>query len=99
MAYRLRSVAKDDLETIWDYTYQQWGVDQAELYFSQLFDCFEKLALNPSIGRKRDDLLPGIMSFPEGRHMVFYENDGEGIVIISIVHQSADVNRHLGSDH
>lgn len=94
--YRLRTLALQDLEAIWDYTFEQWGGEQAERYFAALFTCFDDLANNPGIGRPRDELAPGFRSFPQGRHVVFYETGpGGGIEIIGVVHQSADVGHHL----
>jgi len=30
--YQIRSLAQSDLESIWLYTLEQWGVDQANTY-------------------------------------------------------------------
>jgi toxin ParE1/3/4 len=94
--YALRELARSDLEAIWVYTIEQWGVDQAERYLQGLFDCLEELAANPRLGRERDDLKAGYRSFPQGRHVVFYVIASAGIEVIGIVHQSADVDAHLG---
>ncbi len=96
-SYRLRVLARNDLEIIWDYTVEQWGVPQAERYFEALFTCFDDLATNPQMGRQRDEVVPGIRSFPQGRHVVFYEIDLAGIEIVGIVHQSADVDAYFDS--
>ena len=96
-SYRLRTLARNDLEIIWDYTLEQWGIQQAERYFAALFTCFDDLARNPHMGKQRDDVMPGTRSFPQGRHVVFYEIDQDGIEIIGIVHQSADVETHFES--
>ena len=95
--YALRELARADLEAIWVYTGEQWGVEQAERYLQGLFGCFEQLAANPRLGRERDDVKAGYRSFPQGRHVVFYLITSEGIEVIGIVHQSADVDTHLGS--
>ncbi|MCF6250426.1 MAG: type II toxin-antitoxin system RelE/ParE family toxin [Methylococcaceae bacterium] len=55
-SYSLRALAQDDLEEIWLYTYQEWGVDQADKYLELLFSRFTWLAENPLIGKKRDDI-------------------------------------------
>jgi toxin ParE1/3/4 len=94
-SYRLRSLARDDLEAIWDYTVEQWDIKQAERYLDILFGCFDDLAANPQLGRPRDDVKSGYRSFPQGRHVVFYVIEPSGIEIIGIVHQRADVDRHL----
>lgn len=96
-AYLLRELARADLEAIWIYTVEQWGIEQAERYLQGLFRCFDDLAANPQLGRERDDVKAGYRSFPEGRHVVFYVIAPAGIEVIGIVHQSADVETHLGA--
>lgn len=59
-------------------------------------DCFGELAANPRLGRERDDVKAGYRSFPQGRHVVFYGVASAAIEVIGIVHQSADVDAHLG---
>ncbi|MGB5614461.1 MAG: type II toxin-antitoxin system RelE/ParE family toxin [Sedimenticolaceae bacterium] len=95
-AYALRELAVADLEAIWVYTVEQWGVEQAERYLKSLFACFEDLAENPQLGRQRDEVKAGYRSFPQGRHVVFYLVVPAGIEVMGIVHQSADVDSHLG---
>jgi toxin ParE1/3/4 len=95
-AYALRELAVADLEAIWVYTVEQWGIEQAERYLKSVFACFEDLAANPHLGRQRDEVKAGYRSFPQGRHVVFYLVVPAGIEVIGIVHQSADVDSHLG---
>lgn len=95
-AYALRELAVADLEAIWVYTVEQWGVEQADRYLKSLFTCFEDLAESPQLGRQRDEVKAGYRSFPQGRHVVFYMVVSAGIEVIGIVHQSADVEAHLG---
>jgi toxin ParE1/3/4 len=94
--YALRELARADLEAIWVYTAEQWGVEQAERYLNGLFACLNDLAENPHLGRQRDEVKSGYRSFPQGRHVVFYVVVPAGIEVIGIVHQSADVDTHLG---
>lgn len=95
-AYSLRELAVADLEAIWVYTVEQWRIEQAERCLKSLFACFEDLAENPQLGRQRDEVKEGYRSFPQGRHVVFYLVVPAGIEVIGIVHQSADVDTHLG---
>ncbi len=93
--WRLRALALADLEAIRDFTLERWGAVQAERYLRELFACFDELAANPRLGRSREEVGRGCRSFPQGRHVVFYEIGSKGIEIIAIVHQGADVERHL----
>ncbi len=94
----LRALAREDLQEIWRYTFEQWGIEQAERYLGALFTCFEDLAANPQLGRERDDIKAGYRSFPQGRHVVFYTVGESSIQIIGIVQQSADVDGHFGAE-
>ncbi|MCK4842940.1 MAG: type II toxin-antitoxin system RelE/ParE family toxin [Methylococcales bacterium] len=95
--YSLRALAQVDLERIWLYTYEQWGVEQADNYLNLLFSRFTWIAKNPLIGKKRDDIKAGYYYFPEGMHLVFYTLTKNGIDIIGIPHQSMDVINHINS--
>jgi len=69
--YSLRALALQDLEEIWLYTYEKWGVEQADIYLNLLFARFTWLAENPLIGKTRNDIKSGYYCFPEGMHLVF----------------------------
>jgi toxin ParE1/3/4 len=43
------------------------------------------LARNPLAGRSREELAPGLRSFPLGDYLIFYQPDAEGIVIIRVL--------------
>jgi plasmid stabilization system protein ParE len=43
--------AESDLDEIWDYTADRWGLDQAETYTRQLWERIEAVAENPALGQ------------------------------------------------
>jgi len=88
--YSLRQQAQDDLESIWVYSHQEWGVKQADQYLRSLLSRFTWLAENPQLGKQRAEIKPGYYCFPEGMHLVFYTATRDGIDIIGIPHQSMD---------
>ena len=45
------------------------------------------------MGRARDELLPGIRSFPIDRWVAFYQPTTDGIELIRFLHGSRDVAR------
>ncbi len=93
--YRIRAEVQADLELIWLYTCEQWGVTQADIYLKALFQRFDWLAENPALGKPRDDLKSGYFCFPEGMHLVFYILKNNKIEIIGIPHQSMDIIEYL----
>lgn len=93
--YRIRSFAKSDLESIWLYTLEQWGVEQANFYLEAIISRFDWLVDNPLLGKHRDDIKEGYYCFPEGMHIIFYQIKEEQIEIIGIPHQSMDIIEYL----
>lgn len=90
MDYIIREKARDDLEWIWLYTLNEWGLAQADIYIGQLIDRFEWLAQHPYAGRNRTDIDPIYYCFPEGKHHIFYIINSN-IEIIRIPHQQMDI--------
>jgi toxin ParE1/3/4 len=87
--------AQTDLEEIWDYTVARWGLDQAETYTRQLWECIKAVAARPSIGRECADLRPGYYKLPSGSHVLFYRLITDGIDIVRILHERMDYDRHI----
>jgi len=93
--YSLRQKAVADLESIWLYSYQEWGVEQADQYLRSLLSRFSWLSENPRLGKQRTDIKPDYYCFPEGMHLIFYKITGNGIDIIGIPHQNMDAERYF----
>ncbi len=91
MGYSLRHQAQDDLESIWLYSYQEWGAEQADKYIRSLLSRFTWLSENPQLGKQRPEIKPDYYCFPEGGHLIFYKTTQDGIDIIGIPHQSMDI--------
>jgi toxin ParE1/3/4 len=43
------------------------------------------------IGRSRDELAPGMRSFPVGRYVVFYLPLDDGIDVVRVLHGARDI--------
>ena len=48
--YSLRQQAQADLESIWLYSYKEWGTEQADHYIRSLLSRFTWLSENPHPG-------------------------------------------------
>ena len=95
MGYTLRKQAEAELESIWLYSYQEWGVEQADQYLHSLISRFSWLSENPLLGKHREDINADYYCFPEGMHLVFYKILEDGIDIIGVPHQSMDVDGYF----
>lgn len=87
--------AQADVDEIWVYTVERWGVEQAELYVRQLGSAVETIAQNPQRDRPCDEIREGYRRYPSGSHVVFYRITSKEVVVVRILHQRMDFNRHV----
>ena len=83
-----------DINNIWDYTADNWGVDQADDYTDDIRDTCIELAEGKKHGRKVD-VRDGYLKYSIGKHFIFFRQVDIGINVIRILHQSMDTERHL----
>ena len=91
--YELSKEADQDLDEIFDYTETVYGFDQAVEYISQFEGLFERLLENPALGRRRNEIRPGLRSFPKLEHVVFYRVLQDHILIIRVLHAHRDISK------
>ena len=96
--FTLTVAAKSDLRDIALFTQRRWGTEQRNIYLKQFDDSFWLLAENPDIGKTCDEIRTGYRKFPQGSHVIFYQQTGnQQINIIRILHKSMDVNPIVGA--
>ncbi len=65
-------------------------------YLTALDNRFVWLGNNPELGKDRAEIKDGYLSFPEGRHVIFYRRGiSRYIEILGILHQNMDFKLHL----
>ena len=85
--YRLAPRADADLDEIFEYTLERFGLNQARLYLGGLRACFETLAANPRMGRKADAIGTGVRRHEHGSHIfILYEVAEHGVTVLAIVY-------------
>lgn len=52
-----------------------------------------KLADMPGMGRRREDLAPGLRSFVVGAYLIFYRPIDGGVQITRVLHGARDIDR------
>lgn len=87
--------AEADLELIWDYTVERWGEAQAVRYIRDLQAVCRALTEGRLSGRSAEDIRAGYRKQACGAHMLYYRVTEEALVIVRILHQRMDVDRHL----
>lgn len=64
---------------------------QADAFIDRFDSHFRLLSLQPKLGRRRDELLTGLHSFPFERNVIFYTSILEGIEVVRVLHSARDV--------
>ncbi len=91
----LSPAALADLGDIWDYTAEHWGVEQADHYVGDIRKACEGLAGGTRISRPVT-VRAGYRKSLVGSHTLFFKtNERDEIVIVRVLHQRMDVERHL----
>lgn len=92
---RVSDAASDDVISIWRYTAARWGADQADRYLDALERTFNTLLAMPELARERPEFVPPVRIHPSGDHVVIYLVDGVTLVIVRVLNQRMDIDRHL----
>ena len=87
--------AQGDLDEIWDFTEEKWGVEQAQHYTNEIWYRMSGLTAGTLAGRTAADLRRGYLRLACGSHVVFYRQGGAQIEIIRILHERMDPRRNL----
>lgn len=96
--YRFSKRAELDLLSIGTYTIDTWGETQLVRYMEDLETCCKTIAKNPLLGRPCDQIRPGLRRITQSKHVIFYRQEPEGIVISRILHQRMLPDKHPFDD-
>ena len=91
---RSRPLVFDDLAEIWSYIAED-SLNRADAFIDSIDTKFHELAQSPHIGRSRNELLPGLCSFPVGHYIIFYLIIPDGIEIVRVLHASRDIDEQF----
>ncbi len=92
-----RPLAEADIIEIWDYIADD-SLAAADRWVDRLDEQLRLLAAQPMMGRARDELAPGVRSFPFGRYVVFYAPLDDGIDVIRVLHGARDIDAVFNPD-
>ncbi|MEO6437440.1 MAG: type II toxin-antitoxin system RelE/ParE family toxin [Tepidisphaeraceae bacterium] len=93
----LRSAVRD-LDEIWLYIARD-SVDAAERLIAAIEAAAHTLSENPGMGRRRDELLAGVRSFPVGSYILFYRKTQRGIDVLHVYHGARYIEELFGDEN
>ena len=66
------------------------GVNASATYKAVIDRALRELTEFPNLGRARDEISPGLRSFPAGSHVIYYRVTETELIVTRIVHGSRD---------
>ncbi|MEK7408951.1 MAG: type II toxin-antitoxin system RelE/ParE family toxin [Acidobacteriota bacterium] len=87
---RLSRQARADLDDIWLYVARDRGPETADAVIDAITERFLLIAQMPRAGCRRDELAPGLRSFPADQHVIYYTRRPSGVVILRVLHGGRD---------
>lgn len=88
--YRFTDAAEQDLLEIEDYLAERSDT-AADTVLDDIEATCRLVGEHPGVGRARDELGPGVMSFPVGSYVVFYTEQDDAVVIVRVLHGRRDI--------
>jgi toxin ParE1/3/4 len=82
---RLSAIAHAEIAALTAYGIEQFGARVSRRYLDELYDLFATLAERPELGVAASQRHPSVRRYPFARHMVFYEPESDGVLIIRII--------------
>ncbi len=87
---RLSDHARDDLDEIW-FSIAVENMPAADKLIDKLDVLMKRLLEFPEMGVARDEIRPGVRSFPCGNYLVFYRPMPYGIAVVRVVYGGRDL--------
>ena len=92
----LRQEAIDDLNDIWDYTFEKWSEKQADKYYATIKIAGNGIGENPDVGKEYFGISKNLLGLKSGKHIIFYQSLSENeIEVIRILHERMDLKKQI----
>lgn len=94
-AYNLTQKAESEIESIYTYSIENFGLRVARNYLLGLHDCFELLAIHQTFGTDYSFIQPGLFRYEYRSHSIYYQSIEAGILIVRVLGARQDPARHI----
>jgi toxin ParE1/3/4 len=94
---RRSKLAEQDYRNIWHYIAAD-NSDAADRLLRRIDTKLELYAANPRMGTARDNLAPGLRSFPVGNYLAFYRPVTDGIELVRVLHGARNLEELFRKD-
>ena len=82
--------AKSDLNSIWDYTVERWGIEQGEAYIRELWGMLATCLENPEQATSAQNIRSSYRKAFSSSHVIYFKETANGIHVVRILHERMD---------
>jgi toxin ParE1/3/4 len=86
-------VARQELLDIWDYSFENWGQDQADRYLASIDAMFARIVSGSAPSRPADEVRAGLRKVQVARHVVFFRESADAVEVVRVLHERMDVGQ------
>ena len=90
----LTLAAEEDLTKVWLYTYDTWGLEQADKYYNQIVMCCEAIGDGSALSKLVEGLESDIHVHRCQHHYIFFLIN-ERPIVLAILHERMDFVKRL----
>ena len=83
--------AENDLIEGWLYIAEDKDLETADRVLSSVWNKCSALLKSPELGRRREELSPGLRSIRQGSYVIFYRLARDGVEIARVLHGARDI--------
>ena len=93
--YVLSPAAQADIDGIWDYTADQWSIEQADQYVRLIVNACASISSDGREGRPIPEVRKGYFKLSVRSHFVIFRLVAGEVDIVRILHQRMDIPGRL----
>tara|TARA_R110002111_G_scaffold246894_1_gene309693 strand:- start:31 stop:330 length:300 start_codon:yes stop_codon:yes gene_type:complete len=94
--FKLTKKAIEDLDKIWNYTFDKWSETQADKYYAMLISNCAEIANNSDLGKSYEGITPNLRGVKANRHIIFFRKmEDSHLEIIRILHGRMDLKKRI----
>ena len=92
----MRQKAIDDLNDIWEYTFEKWSENQADKYYETIKYACKEIGVTLDVGKRYSGISKDLLGLKTQKNILFYHRISEDKVeIIRILHEKMDLKNKL----
>ncbi len=94
--FYLTNKANDDLDEIWEYTFDEWSEMQADKYYFEILNCCQLIAENQNLGKIYSEIDNNLFGYLINKHIIFYQTISKfEILVVRILHTKMDLKSRI----